>query len=107
MNPSPLDSAEALVSRARATAAKTPGTPLRSETMVLQHRELVSALEEVIEFHRGYAQEHHRLLLLVYRLRVTLIEGSNGTRFWSGRLSRAAKTALTSLNNYLRLSSTR
>lgn len=107
MNRSPLDSAADLLSRARTTAAKTPGTPLRVETMVLQHRELILALEEVIEFQRGYAQEHHRLLTLVHRLRETLIEGSNGTRFWSGRLSRAAKTALTSLNNYLRLSSAR
>lgn len=107
MNPSPLDSAESLLARARATAAKPHGTPLRSETMVLQHREMISALEEVIEFQRGFAQEHRRLLLLVHRLRETLIEGSNGTRFWSGRLSRAAKTALTSLNNYLRLSSAR
>lgn len=73
--------------------------------MLLQHRELTLALEQVLEYHRGFEQEHRRLLKLVHRLRETLIESTNGIRFWSNRLPSAARTALTSLNNYLRLNS--
>lgn len=105
MNETILDAAEALLNRARVTTARTYGSPLRSDQMILEHRQLVSTLAEVIEFHRGYAQEHHRLVKLVHRLRETLIEGTNGIRFWSRSLPRPARTALTSLNNYLRLNS--
>lgn len=99
--------AEDLLARAHATSAKTLGTPLRTDTIALEHRQLTSALEEMLEFSKGQDEEHHRLVKLVWRVRAALIQGSNGTRFWHRMLPSPARTALTLLNNYLRLSSAR
>ena len=73
--------------------------------METEHRELMQSLEQVMDYHHGFARVHRQLLRLVNRLRATLIEGTNGIRFWSPSLPREAKTALTLLNNYLRLNS--
>ena len=105
MNEPIWDRAEQLLARARATSAKTPGTPLRSETIALEHRQLISALADLLEFSRGQDEEHLRLVRLVSRVRATLTQASNGARFWMRILPSPARTALTLLNNYLRSSS--
>lgn len=97
--------AEAILAKARATSGKTAGSPLRSENMVLEHRELTSVVEELLEFSKGQDEEHTQLVRLASLVRAGLIGGSNGKKFWTPSLPRAAKTALTLLNNYLRQAS--
>lgn len=96
------DRAEAILTKARTTLGRAPGTPLRDAMIAIDQYELISSLEETLEFSKGQDQEHTQLVRLASLVRAGLIAGSNGARFWTPSLPRAAKTALTLLNNYLR-----
>lgn len=73
--------------------------------METEHRELILACEDLLEFSKGQDHEHGLLLRMVWRVRAALTQGSNGTKFWNPSLPRPARLALTLLNDYLRRSS--
>jgi hypothetical protein len=92
---------ERLVAQCRATLDSPPGTPLRIDKMISQHRELVTAFEEHLEFHRGYARVHLGIYRLVKKLLDAFSTGSNGHRSWVKGIHPSGKTALVLIQQFL------
>ena len=101
MTDSITDRAERLVIQCRATLDSPHGTPLRIEKMISEHRQMVTMLEEHIEFHRGYELVHVRLSRLALNLLNAFSTGSNGSRSWMKGIHQSGKTALILIHDFL------
>lgn len=91
-----------LVERSRMTSALPIGNRLRSDRMMLEHHQLRQALNDLLEYHAGYASTHTHLVRLVKRLLAACSLGTNGHRYWTPNLPQPVKTAAILLNTFLR-----
>lgn len=94
--------AEMILDRAAAISNSPDGNPLRSDQIAENHRDSVRVLREILEMHKGFAEEHLRLVSLVSQLRDELTKGMNGSRFWLPTLPQRAKTILALINVHMR-----
>lgn len=93
-----------LLERMQRTAQMAPG-PLRTDQMLLEHRESRLALEAQAQYIQGFSDVHKRLVRLVSRALKALSPVTNGRRFWIPKLPDEAKTALIVLNTFMRSNS--
>jgi hypothetical protein len=96
-----LEQAERLAIQCRATLDSPSGSPLRDGKVMSEHRQMVAMLQELVEFHRGYALVHVRLSRLALNLLNAFSTGSNGSRSWVKGIHQSGKTALVLIHDFL------
>lgn len=92
---------EDILARSQASA-ESGSRPLRSDRMLLEHRELRLALTTLLEEYRGYQSVHKHLVRLVKRALEAFSRLTNGQRYWTESLPPNAKTSLVLLNAFMR-----
>jgi hypothetical protein len=100
--------AEARAALSRADEISSLPAAERASAQILQARALRAALQRVLEYHEGFAAEHHRLISLVFALLGT-VESAHVTRpdrSWASFLGRgtvavAFRRALNELVEYM------
>lgn len=70
--------------------------------MMLEHHELRSAMQDLLNYHQGFYSVHERLVRLVKGVLLAFSQLTNGHRFWMRSLPQKAKTALIVLNEFMR-----
>lgn len=102
MSDTPLHRAERIAIQSRATLDSQSGSSLRHDKMISEHRELVGALEGLIEYQHGYAKVHVHLTRLAKKLLDAFSTGSNGHRSWMRGIHSDGKTALVLIHDFIR-----
>lgn len=96
-----LGEAERLATQCRATSDSHAGSQLRTEKILMEHRQLVFMLEQMLEYQHGYARIHLTLSRLVKKMLDAFSTGSNGHRTWVRGIHPAGKTALVLIQQFL------
>ncbi len=98
----PYTTALALVVEVRRSLHTSPADPQHYAETILQHRQLLQALEDMCEMYRGYRDEQATPIKLVAELHAAIAMASNGHALWTTEVPQGrAPLVRRALNNLL------